>query len=782
MYYTKTSIIFLFLILINQLNAQPEPCIESNPEMTPLCAEACIICDINGFNGRHDSDVAGEAPDDFCTFFVHNAQWIAFIAGSANLSVEIQVSNCDMGGGLEIAIYESLDCESFTLVSNCFGAQSAVSEGSSGIVTVNTPLTIGQYYYIVMDGQMGDNCDWTLNVIDGDTQVDPLTTSGNITGALDVCPGISTTYETEAEEGATIFDWTLNGQSVQGNGSNTTIDWTTNGTYELCVVASNACDEAPPSCQIIEVSSIPIQFLEEELCEGDCFTLNDTIIICDPDDYEFNFLTNMGCDSTIFLSLKVTPESSTNLDIVLCEGDSIFIEDTPFYQTGVFTEILDNYLGCDSTITVDIMTIICEIQGESDERPVACFGEATGEINFSIEDGTPPFSYSWEILGGIPSGTGTIENINESELISNLPIGTYLINISDNFGNELVIIQEVTQPSMITSEFAISDFNIFNLSCHSSNDGMLEIIPTGGLSPYSYQWSNGEQESIITDLAAGEYTVTVSDGNGCSIEDSIILNQPEPLSFDVAFTNPNCDGFDTGMIQVENILGGVPPYTFQFLGNEFIEEGFIQNLAEGSYTVAAQDANACEIDTTATITAPVIPVLDLGEDLTIDLGCPVGINASSNIFLNDVVWSDGLGLSCYDCPDPDANPSRDTEYWLTIISEDGCTASDSLTISVNKNRRVYIPNAFSPNADGTNDIFSVSGGKEALRLLNFRIYSRWGELLFEQKEMPINNPTMGWKGQFKGNEVLAGVYVYYVEVEFLDGVIINYSGDITVIY
>lgn len=778
----KTLFLLFFLMLIhgNQLFAQPEPCLDSIPDMTPLCADACIICDIDGFTGRHESNIAGEAPDDFCTFVVHNAQWIAFIAGSEELTVEIEVSNCDIGGGLEIAIYESLDCETFTIVSNCFGAQSAVSQGSSGLVVANTALTIGQYYYIVMDGQMGDNCDWTLNVINGDTQVAPLTTSGFIEGELEVCPGITTTYETQAEEGATIFDWELNGQSIQGDGATTFIDWTTDGTYQLCVTARNACDEAPPTCQIIEVISIEPQFLEEKICGDDCFMLNDSIELCDAGDYEFNFLTAKGCDSTIFVNLEVVQESTTNLDIDICVGDSIFIGANPYFQTGIFTEVLENYLGCDSTIILDLFTIVCEIQGESEENPVVCFGESSGEINFYIEDGTPPFNYSWEKLGGSPSGNGMINNINENELIPNLPVGTYLITINDNFDNDLIIIQEVTQPNVLTVDFMISDYNNFNISCNAGNDGTLEIIPVGGVNPYIYEWSNGEQGAVINDLSAGDYSVTITDAYGCSISASNTLNEPTLFSFLVDFSNPNCDGFDTGNIAIQNISGGVQPYVYQNSGNGFVDDDSFQNLTEGTYEIIAQDANGCEIDTTATLVAPIIPIIDLGENLTVDLGDDIPINVSSNIFLDSVIWSNEFGLSCYGCPEPNAGPYQDTEYLLTVISPDDCITTDSITIFVNERRRVHIPNVFSPNNDGINDYFTIFGGIEVLTVRQFTVFSRWGNLVFEQTNFPVNAPNMGWNGKFKGEGLQADVYVWFAEVEFIDGEIIQYKGDVMV--
>jgi len=112
-----------FLFFAISIFGQPMPCTEMPPEMTSLCEDACIICDIDGFTGRHESNVAGVLPDDFCTIVVHNGQWIAFIAGSERLVIDIAVSNCTtINSGLEIGIYEGIDCQNFRRVSNCNGA------------------------------------------------------------------------------------------------------------------------------------------------------------------------------------------------------------------------------------------------------------------------------------------------------------------------------------------------------------------------------------------------------------------------------------------------------------------------------------------------------------------------------------------------------------------------------------------------------------------------------------------------------------------------------------
>ncbi len=123
----------IFLCCSLVVSAQPLPC-ENPPTMTPLCADACIICDIDGFTGVNNGGASGEAPPGFCTSTVHNGRWIAFIAGSEDLVIELSVANCQdtPPEGLELGIYEGNNCDNFNLITECDGS---VDENTSAIFT-----------------------------------------------------------------------------------------------------------------------------------------------------------------------------------------------------------------------------------------------------------------------------------------------------------------------------------------------------------------------------------------------------------------------------------------------------------------------------------------------------------------------------------------------------------------------------------------------------------------------------------------------------------------------
>lgn len=773
---------YIFLTLLSflffkNIYAQPEPC-DDPAVMTSTCPEACIICDIDGFTGRHDSNVSGVLPNTFCTTTVHNAQWIAFQAGSENLSIQLDVSNCIDGHGLEITIYKGINCENFELVANCLGN---VQANTSGIITTNEPLTIGQYYYLVMDGNWGDNCDWTLTVLEGSTQVDPLNESGDILGDDATCPELLQHYEVDFPVGATEFDWTINGTMLNTNEPMIDYQFPSEGTYSLCVTSRNVCDVAPPTCRQITVESVPNTEIQKVLCENEYLIINgDTLT--ETGIYQYDLLNVDGCDSIVIVELEelVTPYLAIDIDI--CDGDTIYIGTTPYTQTGLFQEVLTSSQECDSIIDIDLFVIICNITSTGIPSPTICNGTASGQINFNVDNGSPPFTYSWKNLNNTHSGNGNISSVGEIININNIPKGTYLITIEDGFGNSDIIITEVTEPTVMSADFFPSDYNGFNVSCSDGLDGTLEVQPMGGIPPYFYNWSNGQSSSFIQNLSVGEYIVTITDDSGCELISNFILDAPNPLFLSAEFDNADCDGFDSGSIEVNQTSGGTAPYTYFLNGVNENNNTVFENLSSGNYEVEVMDNNGCTTSITDIIEDAEIPVIDLGEDYSVVLGDLVNLNPSiNNITIQNIQWNASEFLSCEDCLNPEVTPLFSGQYLLEIISEDGCVGIDSVFINVEKLRRFYAPTAFSPNSDGYNDYFTLYGSPEVALIKRLLVFNRWGAVVYEGQDLPAADGSTGWDGQFKGKTMNAGVFTWMAEIEFIDGLVETHSGDVTIV-
>jgi len=157
--------------------------------------------------------------------------------------------------------------------------------------------------------------------------------------------------------------------------------------------------------------------------------------------------------------------------------------------------------------------------------------------------------------------------------------------------------------------------------------------------------------------------------------------------------------------------------------------------------------------------------LDLGPNQTIELGDSIQLMPQGEIAVDTFFWRPD-GLTDFE---PFVSPAATTTYRLTAADSSGCSASDRITIIVERRREVYAPNVFSPNGDGTNDGFTLFVGDDVAAVTNFRIFDRWGNMVFEQPELLPNIEAEGWDGTFRGNEMDSGVFVFYAEVEFIDG-------------
>jgi gliding motility-associated-like protein len=179
-----------------------------------------------------------------------------------------------------------------------------------------------------------------------------------------------------------------------------------------------------------------------------------------------------------------------------------------------------------------------------------------------------------------------------------------------------------------------------------------------------------------------------------------------------------------------------------------------------------------------TINVKPLPTVKAGVDHIIIKGQEVEVDASSPNTVN-YVWSPDYKLSCTNCATPMASPEVDTFYNVTAVTEYGCKATDRLRIRVIEDcagKMVYVPNTFTPNGDGQNDVLKVFGPGVA-SVKEVRIFNRWGQLVFE-----TNNPSnIGWDGTYKGQELNPGVFVYYMDVECINGERTIKKGDITLL-
>ncbi|MCB9273014.1 MAG: gliding motility-associated C-terminal domain-containing protein [Lewinellaceae bacterium] len=421
--------------------------------------------------------------------------------------------------------------------------------------------------------------------------------------------------------------------------------------------------------------------------------------------------------------------------------------------------------------SLDLVIAVRELELVLDPNVVAavgpsCTGFSDGSITLVIANGLQPYLFDFNDGNGFVSANS----------LNNLPAGVYNVDVQDAnlcVGNFTFSLED---PPLL--ELA---FDAQGISCFGETDGVLTAAPTGGVGGYMYSWAGGQNTATLDGLGEGQYFVTVTDANGCVISGDTSLVQPAPVFISlVDVVNVLCFGDTTGSISVAG-SGGVPPYMYSADGQSFQLEPDFQSLPAGDYVLTIMDANGCTATVDATITQPAELLVDAGPDVQIKLGYSTSLRAVPNTSPVIFAWEPPDSLSCIDCPNPVANPVKTTTYTITITDESGCTAQDEVAVIVVKARQVYIPNAFSPNADGRNDSFTVYAGPGVRLVQELKVFNRWGGLVFENDNFQPNDPGLGWDGMFKGEPAQIGVYAYYAVVEYLDGETLLFEGDVSVI-
>ncbi|MEM8908532.1 MAG: gliding motility-associated C-terminal domain-containing protein, partial [Bacteroidota bacterium] len=301
--------------------------------------------------------------------------------------------------------------------------------------------------------------------------------------------------------------------------------------------------------------------------------------------------------------------------------------------------------------------------------------------------------------------------------------------------------------------------------------------------------SPGPHEVLYETVGTKSIALTIESDEGCIVTKIIELEVEAccEITTEVDLTledkvDPACNGTASGALFV-SASGGTPLYQYSLDNMNFQNATAFQNLLAGPYTIYLRDAKGCADSIPASLIDPPELLVDAGLDTTITLGNSTDLFAQVIPFFAqvDYLWDPGLTLSCMDCPDPEANTVNTTTYTVTVTNENGCTATDEVTVSVIKDRPIYIPNAFSPNFDGVNDFFTAYGNGAAREIELLRVFNRWGAQVYEATNIPLNTETLGWDGRFKGELLTPDVFAYYIVIGFIDDESIEYEGDITIL-
>ena len=323
--------------------------------------------------------------------------------------------------------------------------------------------------------------------------------------------------------------------------------------------------------------------------------------------------------------------------------------------------------GSDATFTTN-----AALTATTSSTNVSCNGGSNGTATVTASGGVTPYTYSWSPAGGTAATA------------SGLTALAYTCTITDNEGTSISRSVTITQPTTLTATSSKT-----NVSCNGGSNGTATVVATGGAAPYTYSWSpSGGTAATASGLAVGNYTVTITDNNGCTTTRGFTITQPTAMSITTSKTDVACNGGSTGVATV-NVTGGVPPYAYSWSPSGGTAAS-ATGLTAGTYTVTITDAASCTATRTFTISQPT--AISVTPSQT-NVACNGGTNGTASVAVTGgtpgytyswapsggtAATATGLAAGTYTCTITDANACTKTQTF-TITQPTAFTATTSFT-------------------------------------------------------------------------------------------------------
>ncbi len=314
--------------------------------------------------------------------------------------------------------------------------------------------------------------------------------------------------------------------------------------------------------------------------------------------------------------------------------------------------------------------------------------------------------------------------------------------------------------------------------------GKTILLNASGGNDYSWSPATGLSDPasaspVASPSATTTYSLLVTDDIGCKNTGSVTVTVVQPVTVKASADTSVCYG-DAAPLYAS----GADIYNWidntEGLSDTQTPDPLARPLITTQYTVTGSDEHQCFTDTArVTVRVMPLPTVYAGEDVEVWAGETVQLNAAGSSDVIKWTWSPVSYLSCSNCASPLCLPLAETLYTLTVKNQDGCSASDTLLVKVRcEESHVSVPNAFTPNGDGRNDVFIIKGVSIIKHLV---IYSRWGEKVFERNNFIAGDRSLCWDGTLNGQPAPSGAYVYFAEMECPSGGIFTRKGNVILI-
>ena len=517
-------------------------------------------------------------------------------------------------------------------------------------------------------------------------------------------------------------------------------------------------------------------------------------------------LTNGGrCSWADTVSIDLGRDTLIDLgEVEICWGDSVWFRDRYVYAAGVYVDSFVTVSGCDSVYRLEVMerrlegldlggdTVMCDGR----ERYVLD-AEVGGVVSYRWQDGSRGPRYEVRQSGlywvEVTDSTGCRYRDSIRVVIGEdveVDFGVYYLCRGDTLelGGRRVT-TEGRYSDTLRRAGGCDSIVWLELRYYAEVEEAIEWEGRGcagdtvwlevveGIS--GVRWSTGGEGRRIGVTTSGRYWITGQDEHGCRVSDTVEVEMYDRPEVSLVLRDERCEGSGDGALRIVPKRG---EESLQYLLNgEELEEMEVEGLEAGQYTLVVIDSNGCSAEYSFSIGRGGTVEVDLGEDIAVwrrDTTVWITASLEGSRGVGGVRWtvggeefggSDSLRIAV-------SGVEGTVEVCVQVEDTLGCVGEDCLMVRlVEPSGGLYIPNAFTPNGDGLNDVWTVypAGGVEVLRV---RVYDRWGELVYES-----GGGVLGWDGRFRGEEAPAGVYVYVVEYRDGEGRLLRRAGDVTLV-
>lgn len=447
---------------------------------------------------------------------------------------------------------------------------------------------------------------------------------------------------------------------------------------------------------------------------------------------------NNGCFSRDTVHLMVNDTFFVVIDSLVCKGDAVLMQGSTVLPGTSMYFYLNSIHGCDSTV---LLNVIAKDTFATSETAVIC----------------PENTYN--VFGVELSATGVYSKLFTA------------INGCDSTHTVFLTVQ----PLMSVALQADS-------SCLNEPTGAVQALVDGGALPYSYQWSGPVSDSSpdLDDVPPGVYRLTVTDANLCTLTAAIEVNGYPPIVYAAQADSVRCYGEANGRILVSSDDESL---VFGLNGEDFGQVKVFEGLDVGAYSLYVMDGYGCSDTTQWSIAQPAELLMELPADTAVFLGDSVLLSIQATA--PDIVrysWNDTRFLRDTVSGTTYSQPLHSVRYSLTVTDARGCTASDQMTILIERIRQVFVPNVFSSAAtDDINTQLTPGFGASVQKIRQFTVFDRWGTAQHSATDVVPGDQRLVWDGRLRGKTAPPGVYIWMMEVELIDGATEVYKGDVTLL-